>query len=43
MLNNVDENGRVLIAESVDYLIEFYNARKEQGPAIEKILAYSAR
>lgn len=36
MLKHVDENGRVLVEDIVNYFMEFYRARKEQGLVVEK-------
>src|SRR5665648_360273 len=36
MLEHVDENGRVLVKDIVNYFMEFYSARKERGLVIEK-------
>ena len=36
MLEYVDENGKVLVADIVNYFIDFYSARKEKGLVVEK-------
>ena len=36
MLEHVDENGRILVEDMVNYFIEFYSARKEKGLVVEK-------
>src|SRR5665648_441320 len=36
MLEHVDENGRVLVEDIVNYFMDFYTARKEKGLVVEK-------
>ncbi|MFZ3102681.1 MAG: DEAD/DEAH box helicase family protein [Desulfitobacteriaceae bacterium] len=36
MLEHVDENGRVLVEDIVNYFMDFYSARKEKGLVVEK-------
>jgi len=36
MLEQVDENGRVLVEDIVNYFMEFYSARKARGLVVEK-------
>ena len=36
MLEHVDENGRVLVEDIVNYFMAFYSARKEKGLVVEK-------
>ncbi len=36
MLKHVDENGRVLVEDMVNYFMEFYSVRKEKGLVVEK-------
>lgn len=36
MLEHVDENGRVLVEDIVNYFIDFYGSRKEKGLVVEK-------
>lgn len=36
MLDHVDENGRVRVVDIVDYFIDFYSNRKENGLVVEK-------
>ena len=36
MLEHVDENGRVLVEDIVNYFVDFYSARKEKGLVVEK-------
>jgi len=40
MLEHVDENGRVLVEDIVDYFMYFYSARKEKGLVVEKQSLY---
>ena len=36
MLKHVDENGRVLIEDIVNYFMEYYRVRQEKGQVVEK-------
>ena len=36
MFEHVDENGRVLVADIVNYFMDFYSARKEKSLVVEK-------
>jgi hypothetical protein len=36
MLEHVDENGRVLVEDIVNYCMDYYSARKEKGLVVEK-------
>ena len=36
MLEHIDENGRVLVEDIVNYFMDFYSARKEKGLVVEK-------
>ena len=36
MLEHIDENGRVLVEDIVNYFLAFYSARKEEGLVVEK-------
>ena len=36
MLEHVDDNGRVLVEDIVNYFIDFYSTRKEKGLVVEK-------
>lgn len=36
MLSHVDENGRVLVEDIVNYFMDYYRARKEKGLVVEK-------
>ena len=36
MIEHVDENGRVLVEDMVNYFMDFYSVRKEKGQVVEK-------
>lgn len=36
MLEHMDENGRVLVKDIVNYFVDFYNTRKEKGLVVER-------
>ena len=36
MLEHVDDNGRILVEDIVNYFMDFYGSRKERGLVVEK-------